>query len=318
MTQLVELQQVLSDLQAAGYQPYAVSNDTIERLAAFAERNNITYPLLSDEDSAVIKRYGILNTLIAPGEGKAMRWYGIPYPGTYVTNADGVIVQKDFHRHHARRASGRTLLHQVTGTVPDSDDSAVQVRAGTEGPEVAIEAYLTEGALRLEVLSTLVCRVRIRRGLHLYADGAPEAFTPASLTINGTGIRAGEPSWPTPNWLAMAAVGGTVPVWEGNLSVTVPLTATSEIIRLGHGIERTKAAIEVRLEFQACDEVSCMLPQSIGIELEAPLATLVEPEGLQTYVDRVQQAQWTPTADVRVGSGSTAPGTVDPEPKVRR
>src|SRR5713226_2544544 len=157
MTQLVELQRALPELQAAGYQPYAVSNDTVERLAAFAERNDITFPLLSDEDSAVIRRYGILNTLIEPGEGKEMRWYGIPYPGTYITDATGVIVQKDFHQHHARRASGRMLVHQVTGTVPDAGDDTFPVRDTIEGAQLTLDTYLLDDALRLEVLTTLVC-----------------------------------------------------------------------------------------------------------------------------------------------------------------
>ena len=287
MTQLVELQNVLPELQAAGYEPFAVSNDTVERLATFAERNHITFPLLSDEDSEVIRRYGIMNTLIKPGEGKEMRWYGIPYPGTYVTDADGFIVGKDFHQHHARRASGRRLLQQVTGTVPDADDGSIQIRERVEGPEVTVDAYLTEDTLRLEVLTTLVCRIQARDGLHLYADGAPEAFTAARLTVTGAGIRAEEPVWPQPSWLDMPVVGAAVPVWEGDVTVTVPLTATSEIIRLGHGLDRTEAVIEVGLDFQACDEDSCRLAQRISVKLTTPLATLIEPDGIKTYVARL-------------------------------
>lgn len=302
MTQLVELQRVLSELRAAGYEPYAVSNDPVERLAAFAERHAITYSLLSDEDSAVIKRFGILNTLVAPDEGKAMRWYGIPYPGTYVTDASGVVVRKDFHQHHARRASGRTLLHQVTGTLPPADEA--EVRAGAEGPEVGLEAYLAEGALRLEVLATLVCRITVRKGLHLYADGAPEAFAPARLTVGGRGIRAGEAAWPEPHRLPMDALGfAAVPVWEGEVAVTVPVTATSELVRLGHGLDHEEATVQVRLDFQACDEDACLLPQSVGLELRAPLEALVEPDGVRVYVDRLeaQRAAAGPTTERQEG-----------------
>jgi hypothetical protein len=77
-----------------------------------------------DGDSAVIKRYGILNALIAPGEGKEMRWDGIPYPGTDVT--DGGVRRRPPARGWRRRArrpaavAGPRLLDMplVGGAVP--------------------------------------------------------------------------------------------------------------------------------------------------------------------------------------------------------
>jgi peroxiredoxin len=287
MTQLVELQQVLPELHAAGYRPYAISNDTVERLADFAGRNGITYSLLSDEDSAVIKRFGIMNTLIQPGEGKHMRWYGIPYPGTYITDSAGLIVRKEFHQHHARRASGRTLLYLATGIEPDIDTDAVDVRATVEGSVVNLDAALLDPTLRLEVLSTLVCRVRVADGFHLYAAGAPDAFMPATLTVEGAGIRVGAPSWPEPHRLDMPLMGGeAVPVWEGDVTVTIPVTATSDLIRLGHGLDVSEAVLDLRLNFQACNDDTCMMPDHLQTRLTVPLATLVEPEGIKTYVDR--------------------------------
>jgi hypothetical protein len=289
MTQLVELRTVLPQLRAAGYEPFAISNDTVERLAAFSERNDITYPLLSDEDSTVIRRFGIMNTLIKPGEGKEMRWYGIPYPGTYITDAAGVIVDKDFHQHHARRASGRLLVHRVTGTVPEAGDESVRVRAAADGPEVSIEAYLLDDALRLEVLTTLVCRIRIRKGLHLYAEGSPEAFIAARLAVSGDGIRVDEPRWPTPGTIDMPLMDEqAVPVWEDEVIVTVPVTATSELIKLGHGLDTDQASLTVSLDFQACDDQACLMPQTVTMTLTSPLATLIEPEGIKTYVSRLQ------------------------------
>jgi len=51
----------------AGIKLYAISYDDRKALAAFAD-SGIDYPLLSDGDSAVIRRYGILNTEIRPGD----------------------------------------------------------------------------------------------------------------------------------------------------------------------------------------------------------------------------------------------------------
>ena len=108
MTQLVQLQQVADELAANGFSLYAISNDPVEILGEFAAENGITYSLLSDADSSVIREFGIMNQLIEPDEGRSMRWHGIAYPGTYFLDADGVVTDKDFHQHHARRSSGAT------------------------------------------------------------------------------------------------------------------------------------------------------------------------------------------------------------------
>jgi hypothetical protein len=286
MTQLVQLQQTLQKVRDEGYEIFAISNDTVDRLAEFSNRHGIEFSLLSDKDSEVIRAFGIFNTLIQPGEGKHMRWYGIPYPGTYVTDSNGIVVDKDFHQHHARRLSGQALLHRVLGTVPDQTAEAPATTF--EGDEVALTAYLADPVLSLEVITSLVCRLRIAPGLHLYAAGAPDAFTPVSLSLSGEGVRFGEPTWPKPGVLRMADLEMSIPVYEQDVTVTVPITATSEIMRLGHGLDRESVEIAVACRYQACDEAACGLPTAIETKLVLPLQTLVEPEGIKTYVERLE------------------------------
>jgi alkyl hydroperoxide reductase subunit AhpC len=286
MTQLVQLQQTLRKVRDEGYEIFAISNDTVDRLAEFSDRHGIEFSLLSDEDSEVIRAFGILNTLIQPGEGKHMRWYGIPYPGTYVTDSKGIVIDKDFHQHHARRLSGQALLHRVLGTVPDQ--TAAAPATTFEGDEVSLTAYLADPVLSLEVITSLVCRLRIAPGLHIYAAGAPEAFTPVSLSLSGEGVRFGEPTWPKPGVLRMADLEMAIPVYEQEVTVTVPITATSEIMRLGHGLDRESVEITVVCRYQACDDVACGLPTAIETKLVLPLQTLVEPEGIKTYVERLE------------------------------
>ena len=178
-------------------------------------------------------------------------------------------------------------MHLATGIVPDIDTEPADVRAAAEGPLVNLDVALLDPTLRLEVLSTIVCRIHVADGFHLYATGAPDAFMPATLTVEGAGIRSGAPSWPEPHRLDMPMMGGdAVPVWEGDVTVTIPVTATSELIRLGHGLDVNEAVIDLRLSFQACNDDTCMMPDHLQTSLTVPLATLVEPEGIKTYVDR--------------------------------
>ena len=130
MTQLVQLQAVNESLEGAGYSVFAISNDPIEILSDFAAKHGITFPLLSDGDSAVIRAFGIMNQLIRPDEGQSMRWYGIPYPGTYYLDENMAVTDKDFHQHHARRASGSSVLARALG-------QEVQVHSGSQSIEVS-------------------------------------------------------------------------------------------------------------------------------------------------------------------------------------
>ena len=68
----------------------AISYDSAEILKGFADRYSIGFPLLSDHDSAVIRRFGIFNTNIAPG----LRAHGVPHPVDYLVAADGTVIRK--------------------------------------------------------------------------------------------------------------------------------------------------------------------------------------------------------------------------------
>jgi len=65
----VELQSRVEELRAQGIGAVAISYDSEAVLADFSQRRDITFPLLSDDDSSVIEAFGILNTVAAEGVG---------------------------------------------------------------------------------------------------------------------------------------------------------------------------------------------------------------------------------------------------------
>ena len=96
----------------AGIAVYCLSYDEPDALRDFRDAHGITYTLLSDPDSAVIRAFGILNTLIDENDHP---WYGIPYPGTYVINRAGDITQMFFDNNLAVRAGPEQLLRAALG-----------------------------------------------------------------------------------------------------------------------------------------------------------------------------------------------------------
>lgn len=85
--QLTEWQQVTDQVAERGYRIVGVSYDTPDVLMDFAKVRGITYTLLSDKDSRMIKMLGILNEDHEQGS----RFYGIPNPTTLVVDSEGVI-----------------------------------------------------------------------------------------------------------------------------------------------------------------------------------------------------------------------------------
>ncbi|RUL89059.1 redoxin domain-containing protein [Tautonia sociabilis] len=87
---MVQLQRDLEAIETAGIQVIGISYDDVEILKGFAERSGITFPLLSDPESVSIVADNVLN------EQAQGRLKGIPRPGTFLLDSDGVIRTKLF------------------------------------------------------------------------------------------------------------------------------------------------------------------------------------------------------------------------------
>lgn len=286
MTQLVELQRVLPELEAAGYCLYAISYDSVEQLRNFADKYHITYPLLADVGSLVIKRYGILNTLISPDE-PGQRWYGIPFPGTYVTNESGMVVRKYFNQHHAIRESGETLRDQLLGQV--SDDAAATGVTLSED-DIEVTAFLREPNLKLEIASTIYCRIKLPPGLHIYADPVPNGFVATHVEIAPTrGLRVGTPIYPPSEPYELESLGTRFNVFTGVVDIGIPVALSSELVKLGHTREVDSLPIEMKIKYQACNDTTCLRPRAMQIRFDAPVGDVIVPDGIQVYVDRVNR-----------------------------
>ncbi|MBP1231853.1 peroxiredoxin Q/BCP [Arthrobacter sp. PvP102] len=87
-----DFRDTLASLQREGYDVLGVSPDPVGKLATFAEKEGLTFPLLSDEDHAVAEAYG------AWGEKKN---YGRTYEGlirsTVVVDPDGNVAVAQYN-----------------------------------------------------------------------------------------------------------------------------------------------------------------------------------------------------------------------------
>ncbi len=85
----------------------------MEVLKAFAEKNSITFPLLSDEGNQTIDAYGIRNTEMDGKKYGPNDLSGVPHPGTYIVGQDGTIEAKLFLKKYQERHSNEELIEAI-------------------------------------------------------------------------------------------------------------------------------------------------------------------------------------------------------------
>jgi peroxiredoxin len=86
----------LQQIEAAGVRVVGISYDSVEVLKGFADKQKITFPLLSDPESKTIIAYSLKNKEMAGKKGGKIDLAGIPYPGTLLVDKDGIIRAKLF------------------------------------------------------------------------------------------------------------------------------------------------------------------------------------------------------------------------------
>jgi hypothetical protein len=275
-------------MKADGIKVYGISYDTADSLKAFSDEFGITYPLLSDEDSAVIKQFGILNTLITPEDtetdatGKS--FYGLPFPGVYVTDGTGVVSEKFFSRYFGTRSSTGSILNSALGKVLKHDESPY---SAVDDERVKVSAFLADESMKLEYTSTLYLRFELAEGLHLYGNPLPDGFIPTEVEFLETpGIRFGDAVYPETHAMRFDALDVTLPVYEGVMDVAIPVTATSEILNWTNFSQPESVELKMRVRYQACSDTVCFLPKSTEISLKVPIGSHVMPKNAAAALGR--------------------------------
>jgi len=124
-------------LEKNGVRIVAVSYDSQEILRGFADQHGIGFPLLSDHDSAVIRRFGIFNRNIAPD----LRSHGVPHPVEYLVAPDGIVIRKYFVENYQHRVTASAVGLREFGVVGEQapmitlQSGALTMKVGLSGPK---------------------------------------------------------------------------------------------------------------------------------------------------------------------------------------
>ncbi len=86
----MQLIEITDQFEAMGISVVAMTYDSVEILKTVEEDMGVEFTMLRDEDITHVNALGILNTDYEPDQ----RAYGVPYPGIFLLNTDGVIQAK--------------------------------------------------------------------------------------------------------------------------------------------------------------------------------------------------------------------------------
>jgi hypothetical protein len=265
----VELQRSAADFGRQGIAIFAISCDAVSTLAAFAEKNGITYPLLSDEGSRVIAELGLLNKHVAEqnavyGVQPSPRHQGIPYPGVFVLDEQGVVTDKRFYQSYRERETGAGLLRSVFDVETDVHGPVASFDA--EG--VSVHAWLDSDRYRYFQRLYLTVRLDIAPGLHVYGLPIPEGFNPLTIVVTPIdGLEVGPPEQPEPTPFRIEGMDEQFFVYTGSVTVRRPVTFTRR--------DAGDLMLQVEVRFQACSESDCLLPATAKFELPVAAAAPV-------------------------------------------
>ncbi|MBM63853.1 MAG: peroxiredoxin [Acidobacteria bacterium] len=262
----------------AGIRVYGISYDTQEQLQAFAEQYQVTYDLLSDTDSAVIREFGILNTLITPDDPEQAAgrgFFGVPFPGVYLTDENGVVTEKFFHRHYATRESAGAIRDSALGEILARHEAPAGELATDQ---VEISAFLSDPSLKFETQSIIYVRFELRDGLHMYGRPLPGGYIASEVTIPDTnGLRVGSVRYPQTAAREFPELGVTLNVYEGVVDVAIPVTPNADLFNPGNRDQPEELVVPVSVLFQACSETFCYTPRTDTLSLTLPVGPLLRP-----------------------------------------
>jgi len=245
----------------------SISYDDQKVLAAFAARRQITFPMLADPGSNLIRRFRMIDpdntTNNVPGYGAK----DTAYPGYFVVNASGVVTERFVDGRYDDRRTGNAMVATLFPELLETGGRPIRAS------HVEIGLGQTDTAVTLGTRLQLLVDVKLPPGVHVYAPGV-QGYRPIGLAFDASPwFRTLPPRYPSSRTLELMAIRETVPAYEGNARIVVDV-----IIANTTALMRTLAAgsqpvtIAARFEYQACDDKVCYPPAVVPLAWRLSIA----------------------------------------------
>lgn len=260
----MELQGRLASLKREGITVAAVSYDPMPVTADFAARRGITFPLLSDPGSLIIRQYGIFNTTVPASNTQT---YGIPFPGTFMLDSRGVVTARFFEQAYQERNSVASIMARLG---KGAEVAATKVSS----PQLEVTSYATDTTIAPGTRFSIVADVRPARGMHVYAPGVT-GYKPIALTIEPiTWLNVKAAQYPKSEAYEFKPLNERVQVYQRPFRIVQDLALDASTDAQAALADVKSLTINGTLTYQACDDRICFSPQSVPLAWNVAVRTL--------------------------------------------
>jgi peroxiredoxin len=260
----VELQGRVDALERQGLGVAAVSYDPVAVLSDFSARRGITFPLLSDPESITIKSYGILNTTVPETNRQN---YGIPFPGTFMLNARGVVTSRFFEQAYQERSTVNSIMVRLGRNL---DVPATSVSS----PQLTIVSFATDRTVAPGTHFSVVLDGRPGRGMHVYAPGVA-GYKAIALSIDPQAfVVAPAAQFSMPENYYFRPLNERVLVYQRPFRIVQDVVIDAS--QQAQTALKDTAALTITgtLSYQACDDKICFTPQAVPLAWTVALRQL--------------------------------------------
>lgn len=231
-----------------------ITYDPVPVLADFAARRGITFPLLSDAGSETIKRYGILNTTV-PESNPA---FGYPFPGTFIVRPTGIVTARFFEQGYEERNTISSVIVRLGGRV---DAPATKIAA----PQMEITSYASDTVAAAGTRFSLVLDITPGPKIHVYAPGV-QGYKPIGLSIQPQpGLVLRETHYPESEEYFFAPLNERVRVFQRPFRIAQDVVLDPSRAAQTALAGKTSLTIAGTLNYQACDDKVCFMPQTVPL-----------------------------------------------------
>ena len=290
----MELQDRLEELTRSGIGVAAISYDSPAILADFAESRGITYPLLSDDNSAVITAFGILNTVAAEGMGPRkddpdiialVKKYvavsgsfagaiGTPFPGTFMLDTDGRVKARFFEEFYRERNTTANVMLQLG----IGSSSVAAIRGSST--QLDFTAHASNSSVSAGSRFSIAVDVEPRPGMHVYAPGAEAmGYRVIGLTLDpGSTFRYEPVEYSASEIYYFEPLDEHVPVYRHPFTLLqeVVVEASSEAQAALDGLDTL--TLTGTFNYQACDDKICYPPAAVPLSFTLDLVDADTPQ----------------------------------------
>ena len=277
----------MEELESSGIGFAAISYDSVEVLADFAQRRGITFPLLSDDDSAVITEFGILNTVAAEGLGPdaedpevqadvakyvsmfgaSQMIVGTPYPGTFMVDNQGRVTSRFFEEFYRERNTATNVMLKLGVGV-----SPIEAVEGSTA-HLKFSAYPSNSSVTVGTRFSLALEVEPGKNMHVYAPGADDmGYRVIGFNLAPNPLARYEPvQYPESEIYHFEPLDEHVPVYQDRFMLLQEIVMNGDAEAESIMAELGALTLSGTLDYQACDDEICFLPQSIPVSFTLDL-----------------------------------------------